>query len=154
MTQIFKITYRSLKNQEAVKNLLCDCNPNFSWESLATDDIITSEPTVEMLDIAAILNLGFFQLGWSNPKNCSWSDSCDLHYISLLIFFPLFWPYHKFRCLNIDGKIETTIVWWYGIGITKKIRPLIAFFHCSFPRLRGNDFTPLSIPPWRIYMKA
>jgi len=29
LAQIFKLSFRSLKNQEAVKILLCDCNPNF-----------------------------------------------------------------------------------------------------------------------------
>jgi hypothetical protein len=41
--QIFKLSFRSLKNQEAVKILLCDCNPNFSGENLATDDITNTE---------------------------------------------------------------------------------------------------------------
>ena len=51
IVQIFKFSFRSLKNQEKAKILLCDCNPNFSWESLATDDITTYESTFKMLDI-------------------------------------------------------------------------------------------------------
>ena len=50
MTQIFKVSFRSSKNQEAGKILLCDCDNYFSGESLATDDITTSEPNVKMLD--------------------------------------------------------------------------------------------------------
>ncbi len=37
------VTYHKLENQEAVKIVLCDCNLNFSWESLATVDITTHE---------------------------------------------------------------------------------------------------------------
>jgi hypothetical protein len=50
IAQIFKLSFRSLKNQETAKILLCDCSPNFSAESLATDDITTPDPTSKMLD--------------------------------------------------------------------------------------------------------
>jgi hypothetical protein len=43
IAQIFKLSFRSLKNQEAGKILLCDCDNYFSGESLATVDITTTE---------------------------------------------------------------------------------------------------------------
>ena len=43
ITQIFKLSFRNLKNQEAVKILLCDCDNYFSGESLAIVDITTPE---------------------------------------------------------------------------------------------------------------
>jgi hypothetical protein len=43
IAQIFKIAFRSLKNQEAVKILFCDYSPNFSGENLAIVDITTYE---------------------------------------------------------------------------------------------------------------
>jgi hypothetical protein len=51
MTQIFKLSFRSLKNQKAVTILFYDCDPNFSGESLATDDITTSKHCFSFQDI-------------------------------------------------------------------------------------------------------
>jgi hypothetical protein len=54
MTQIFKLSFRSLKNQDGVKILLCDCNPNFSGESLAFVDITNTEGHFLIKEIAGI----------------------------------------------------------------------------------------------------
>jgi len=39
IAQIFKLSFRNLKNQERAKNLPYDCNVNFPGESLEADDI-------------------------------------------------------------------------------------------------------------------
>jgi len=43
IVQIFKLSFRSPKNQETVKIFLCDCSPNLPGESLAIVDITTYE---------------------------------------------------------------------------------------------------------------
>ena len=38
--------------------------------------------------------------------------------------FSTIWPYHKFGCLYLNWRIETIIVWWYGITVSQRNQAL------------------------------